>query len=101
MNLSSGKDDGVDIPLHISCRLKEGKIVLNSLQDGKWGKEERHGCPFKRGEEFDLRIRAHDQEFEVVLSSSTGDSLLKLFCYFLQRFSPAEKNLGVSACNFN
>lgn len=69
INLTAGrKVDGTerdDIALQISCRIEEGKVVLNSLEGNKWGKEERHRCPFKDGEEFDLRIRCHDDKFEI------------------------------------
>uniref|UniRef100_A0A914XHZ1 Galectin n=1 Tax=Plectus sambesii TaxID=2011161 RepID=A0A914XHZ1_9BILA len=54
---------GVDIPLHLSIRFDEGKIVLNSLAAGEWGKEERKSIPFKKGAAFDIRIRAHDDRF--------------------------------------
>lgn len=60
-NVESG-----DIIFHMSNRLDEGKIVLNSRQGTQWGKEERHNAPFKQGEEFDIRIRAHPENFEVL-----------------------------------
>lgn len=41
------------------------KIVLNTFSNGEWGKEERKSNPFKRGEAFDIRIRAHDDRFQV------------------------------------
>lgn len=56
-----------DIALHISVRLKEKSFVLNSKQNGSWGKEEKKKNPFKDNEPFDLRIRAHDNKFEVDL----------------------------------
>ncbi len=36
------------------------------MQSGAWGKEERHSNPFKKGEQFDLRIRAHADKFELM-----------------------------------
>jgi hypothetical protein len=69
VNLLSGTsviDEHVgNVPLHVNVRFDEGKIVLNSMQTGQWGKEERHSNPFKKGEPFDLRVRAHDDKFEV------------------------------------
>jgi len=69
VNLLSGAPD-IDnhmgsAPLHCSIRFDEKKIVLNTFQGGEWGKEERHSNPFKVGEPFDLRIRAHEDKFEV------------------------------------
>lgn len=41
-------------------------IMINyNIQDGKWGKEEKSSNPFKRGEDFDLRIRIHEDKFEI------------------------------------
>jgi len=51
--------------LHVSVRFDEGKLVLNNFHGGTWGKEERHGNPFKAGEPFDLRIRVHDDRYEI------------------------------------
>ncbi len=55
----------VDIPLHISVRYDDGKMVFNTCAKGEWGKEEKKSNPLKRGEAFDLRIRAHDHQFQV------------------------------------
>jgi hypothetical protein len=67
INLSCGpKVDGDDdIPLHLSARMDEKKLVMNSRKGGEWGKEERVKIPFKVGQEFDLRIRAHDDKYEI------------------------------------
>ncbi|VDK41880.1 unnamed protein product [Gongylonema pulchrum] len=35
------------------------------FQHNKWGKEEKSSNPFKKGEDFDLRIRVHDDKFEI------------------------------------
>ncbi|KAH7723154.1 galectin [Aphelenchoides avenae] len=58
---------GNDVPLHVSIRFDEGKIVLNSFANGEWGKEERKSNPIKRGEPFDIRVRAHDDRFEIIV----------------------------------
>ena len=63
-------------------RFDEGKIVLNSwlvrrwaflpqrsllcsFKGAEWGKEERHSNPFAPGQEFDIRVRAHEDKFEI------------------------------------
>jgi len=51
--------------LHVSVRFDEGKVVLNSFLGAQWGKEERHSNPFKVGEPFDIRIRVHDDKYEL------------------------------------
>ncbi|VDK26829.1 unnamed protein product, partial [Anisakis simplex] len=39
-------------------------VVMNTFSNGEWGKEERKAIPYKKGEKFDLRIRAHDDRFQ-------------------------------------
>ncbi|KAI1727481.1 galactoside-binding lectin domain-containing protein [Ditylenchus destructor] len=58
---------GNDVPLHISFRFDEGKVVMNSFSKGEWGKEEKKSIPIKRGERFDLRVRAHDNKFQIII----------------------------------
>ncbi|KAI6203613.1 hypothetical protein M3Y94_00577400 [Aphelenchoides besseyi] len=69
---------GNDIPLHIAVRFDEGKIILNSFSDGQWGKEQRKSSPIKRGEPFDVRVRAHDDRFQVIIDH-------KEFCEYEHR----------------
>jgi len=55
-----------DVPLHLSCRTEEGKIVVNSCLHGTWGKEElRLKSPLSKQENFELRVRAHMDKFEI------------------------------------
>lgn len=66
INLCATEDvENGDLIFHMSNRLDEGKVVLNSRKGNEWGKEERHSVSFKQGEEFDIRIRAHQEHFEV------------------------------------
>jgi len=72
VNLASGPNvdgySGDNIALHLSWRKTEKAIVLNTLENGEWKKEERHGgASIKDGEPFDLRVRAHDDRFEIFL----------------------------------
>uniref|UniRef100_A0A914HA34 Galectin n=1 Tax=Globodera rostochiensis TaxID=31243 RepID=A0A914HA34_GLORO len=62
---SSADFSGHDVPLHISVRFDEGKIVFNTFTKGEWGKEERKSNPYKKGDDIDFRIRAHDSKFTV------------------------------------
>jgi len=69
VNLCSGTPDLNEhmgtVDLHVDVRFNEGKIVLNSYQGGKWGEEERVKNPFTVGQPFDLRIRAHEDKYEI------------------------------------
>lgn len=38
---------------------------MNTFSNGEWGKEERKSLPIKKGDSFDIRIRAHDDRFQV------------------------------------
>ncbi|KAK6038942.1 galactoside-binding lectin [Cooperia oncophora] len=69
INLHSKSADfsGNDVPLHISVRFDEGKVVMNTFSNGEWGKEERKSLPIKKGDSFDIRIRAHDDRFQIVI----------------------------------
>ncbi|VDM43141.1 unnamed protein product [Toxocara canis] len=68
VNLLSGSSEigsNSQVMLHVSVRFDEGKVVFNSMENGTWGKEERVSNPFKPGQEFDLRIRIHEDKFEI------------------------------------
>uniref|UniRef100_A0AAF5PVA7 Galectin n=2 Tax=Wuchereria bancrofti TaxID=6293 RepID=A0AAF5PVA7_WUCBA len=56
---------GNDVPLHVSIRFDEGKIVFNTFSKGEWGKEERKSNPYKKGDDIDIRIRAHDSKYTI------------------------------------
>jgi hypothetical protein len=42
---------------------------MNSFHKGEWGKEERKSNPLKKGEPFDIRVRAHDTKFQAGVAS--------------------------------
>jgi len=65
LHTASADFSGNDVPLHISVRFDEGKLVFNTFSKGEWGKEERKSNPWKRGDDIDLRIRAHDSKFQI------------------------------------
>ncbi|KAJ1370314.1 32 kDa beta-galactoside-binding lectin [Parelaphostrongylus tenuis] len=67
INLHNASADfsGNDVPLHVSVRFDEGKIVCNSFAKGEWGKEERKSNPYKKGDDIDIRIRAHDSKYQI------------------------------------
>lgn len=65
INFHKGDFTDGDVPLHISVRFDEGEVVLNTFSDGKWDKEKRKKNPIKKGDTFDIRVRAHDDKFEI------------------------------------
>ncbi|CAJ0945871.1 unnamed protein product, partial [Mesorhabditis belari] len=69
INLHSKAADfsGNDVPLHLSVRFDEGKIVMNTFTNGEWGKEERKSNPIKKGDSFDIRVRVHDDRYQVII----------------------------------
>jgi len=67
LHCKSADFSGNDVPLHISVRFDEGKVVLNTYSKGEWGKEERKSNPMKKGEPFDIRIRGHDHKFQIMV----------------------------------
>lgn len=93
VNLMSGNDVlTADIALHISVRLKEKSIVLNSKQNDVWGKEEKKKNPFKDNEPVDLRIRAHDNKFEVnIINKAAHKFVINMRICIYCRFSQIRK----------
>lgn len=45
------------------------------MQNGSWQKEERISNPFKKDADFDLRIRVHDEAFEITADQKTVHKL--------------------------
>lgn len=41
------------------------QIVFNTFSKGEWGKEERKSNPYKKGDDIDIRIRAHDSKYTI------------------------------------
>lgn len=65
INLQTDPFDSADIILHMSCRVKEKVFVLNTKERNEWGKEEKHKCNLEKGIPFSIRIRCHENRFEV------------------------------------
>lgn len=67
LSTSGAGYDSPTIPMQICIRYKHNEIIFNSKKDGEWGKEEKKKNPFKLGEKFDLRVRAHGDKFEILI----------------------------------
>uniref|UniRef100_A0A1Q3G4M2 Galectin n=1 Tax=Culex tarsalis TaxID=7177 RepID=A0A1Q3G4M2_CULTA len=58
-----------DTPLHISIRISDRVVVLNSFEGGEWQREERHTArPVAEGETFDLTIKAKAGYFKIEIN---------------------------------
>ena len=51
INLCTGPRIEDGCPFHFNARPEDGKVILNSLKGGEWGKEEKEKLPAKAGEE--------------------------------------------------
>lgn len=71
VNLAHGPEiDAGDIILHSSIRIKDKVIVLNSMNNGAWGKEERHKHTFEKGQPLIYRIRCHPNKFALFIDGT-------------------------------
>ncbi|XP_056099957.1 uncharacterized protein LOC130078471 [Rhinichthys klamathensis goyatoka] len=68
VNLKCGKSEGDDIAFQIRPQFSSNCIVLNSQQNGSWGKEEKLELPLKQGSSFDLIIAINSENYQVSLS---------------------------------
>lgn len=62
-----------DINFHMSIRPDEGQIIYTSMNRSSWlDRNENSTCPIKKGEHFDIEIRAETDSYEVEISSVTS-----------------------------
>ncbi|KAM3718794.1 hypothetical protein ACO02O_10738 [Dirofilaria immitis] len=66
INFHKGANRNADLPLHLSIRFDEGKMVYNSYVNGVWGSnEQRLKNYFKPNTEMDIRIRIIDNKYQI------------------------------------
>nr|AAD00843.1 Ov87 [Onchocerca volvulus] len=66
INFHKGPSRNADLPLHLSIRFDEGKMVYNTLVNGIWGSsEQRLKNYFKPNTEMDIRIRIINNEYQI------------------------------------
>jgi len=72
LNLLAGghsiEGTGANVALHVNVRFDEGKIVLNALEGGEWRKEHRVKNPYHPGDTFDIRVRVHEDRYELLVN---------------------------------
>ncbi|MFH4979139.1 hypothetical protein AB6A40_005848 [Gnathostoma spinigerum] len=67
LTVDTPQDELSNIALHFNVRFDEKQVVINTMKNGEWGKEERIWNPYKPGDKFDIRIRAHENHFETII----------------------------------
>ncbi|VDO52502.1 unnamed protein product [Onchocerca flexuosa] len=66
INFHNGSGRNADLPLHISIRFDEGKIVFNTFSKGSWNNsEQRLKNYFKPNTEMDMRIRIINNKYQI------------------------------------
>lgn len=66
--LTGASPDSADVAFSLGAHGKDKQIVLNDKKGGKAGKEEKCKYAVKDGEPIDLRVRAHDNKFDIYLN---------------------------------
>nr|XP_056703570.1 galectin-4 [Euleptes europaea] len=75
---------GGDIAFHFNPRFKgHDKVVLNTFQGGKWGKEEHKKMPFKLGQHFEIVFIITSEHYQIMVNKNP-------FCEYSHRI-PVER----------
>ncbi|XP_046504880.1 galectin-7-like, partial [Equus quagga] len=87
VNLLCSEGPEAEYALHFNPRLDKSEVVFNTMEQGRWGREERgQGIPFQRGQPFDVLIITTEDGFKAVV----GDSE---YYHFRHRIPPANVRL--------
>ncbi|XP_004690358.1 PREDICTED: galectin-4 [Condylura cristata] len=72
VNFSTGQTPEADIAFHFNPRFdKWYKVVFNTQQGGRWGKEEKkRSMPFSKGAHFELVFMVLQEHYKVVVNGS-------------------------------
>lgn len=70
-----------DIPFHFNMRFDESTVVCNTMTNGDWGTEERHGLPLAPGQDFTIKLLCDERGFLVLVNE-------KIHCFFKHRLRP-------------
>ncbi|XP_070620683.1 galectin-4 isoform X1 [Erythrolamprus reginae] len=82
VNFACGQHEGADIAFHFNPRFDgKDKTVLNTFQSGRWGNEEIHKMPFRKGEHFEIIFVVNDAGYQVLVNRNP-------FCSYGHRLPP-------------
>lgn len=73
INFKCGRGDGADIAFHFNPRVSQGCVVRNTMQNGHWQAEEKHGgMPFKKETPFEIIFLVEESQFKVFVNGGRG-----------------------------
>lgn len=73
INFKCGRGGGADIAFHFNPRVSQGCVVRNTMQNGKWQAEEKHGgMPFKKETPFEIIFLVEESQFKVFVNGGRG-----------------------------
>ncbi|XP_013914489.1 PREDICTED: galectin-4-like [Thamnophis sirtalis] len=81
VDFAGGQHNRVDIPLHFNPRFNQKKVVLNTFQSGRWGREEGHQMPFQKSEPFELIFNVTEAGYQILVNKTP-------FCTYKHRIPP-------------
>ncbi|XP_061560040.1 galectin-8-like [Phycodurus eques] len=71
LTCGSSMSPRADVLFHLNPRVKKGHVVCNTLQGGRWGREEiLHHMPFTHGAPFELVLLALNDCFKVAVNGA-------------------------------
>lgn len=69
INFKCGRGSGADIAFHFNPRVSQGSVVRNTMQNGQWQKEEKHGgMPFKKETPFEIIFLVEESQFKIAVN---------------------------------
>ncbi|XP_060546020.1 uncharacterized protein LOC117658627 isoform X2 [Pantherophis guttatus] len=81
INLASNQNDGANIALHFKIYIAQKKTVLNTFQAGRWGRQESHQVPFRKGKDFEVIFIVTEAGYQILVNK-------KPFCTYMHRIPP-------------
>ncbi|XP_026549560.1 galectin-6-like [Notechis scutatus] len=75
------KHEGADLAFHFNPRFELNELVINMLESGRWGKEERYQNPFQKGKHFEVIFIVTEAGYQIFVSR-------KLLYVFRHRIPP-------------
>ncbi|XP_070620252.1 galectin-6-like [Erythrolamprus reginae] len=89
VDFACGQHKGAHVSLHFRPHITGKIVVLNALETGRWGKEEKHQNPLRKGEHFQIIFIVTMAGYQILVN---GNHL----CSFRHRMPP-ERVRGIRA----